>query len=79
MATLNPQDAADAAGTVYQIIDSKNVAQAFKLYPSLLENFDLTSKSRFEGTAGALIFKYRPGFGVIAKGKGRFKVRTICH
>ena len=73
MGTLTPVDAARAADAVYGIIDSSYVAAAFNEAPSLLENFDLTSKARFEGTAGALIFKYRSGFGVIAKGKGKFQ------
>ena len=78
MATLNPSEAAGGASAVYDIINSQNVELAFeKKAPFLLDSFDLTSKSRFEGTAGALIFKYRSGFGVIAKGKGQFKGEAL--
>ena len=71
MSLLTPQMSAFAANNVYQIISNNDVAGAF--HSSLLDSFDLSSHSRFEGTAGALIFKYRSGFGVIAKGKGQFQ------
>jgi hypothetical protein len=65
----------DAAQGVYGIIDDKNVKKHFR--ESLLDNFNLSESSRFEATAGALVFKYKSGFGVIAKGKGIYRNDAI--
>ena len=75
MAQLSPIEAALAAKNVYDIIDSSNVARYF--HSSLTDNFQLDAASRFEGKAGAFIFKYRSGFGVIAKGKGKFEGEAL--
>jgi len=75
MAQLTPIQAALAASNVYDIIDSSNVAKYF--HSSLMDNFQLSASSRFEGNAGAFIFKYRSGFGVIAKGKGKFEGEAL--
>lgn len=68
---LAPKEAAASAGSVYRIIDEPDV----KLLDNfLLDNFEIGAKSRFEGTAGAMFFKYKSGFGIIAKGKSdRFR------
>lgn len=71
MASLTPRMSAYAADNVYRIISNVDVSRRF--HSSLLNSFELSSASRFEGTAGALVFKYRSGFGVIARGKGEFQ------
>lgn len=71
MSLLTPQLSAYAAENVYKIKTSQEVESQF--HSTLLERFSLTSESRFNGTSGALFFKHRSGFGVIARGKGEFQ------
>jgi len=63
---LTPEQAALAAHSVYRIINNKRVGL---FDPFLLDNFDISTGSRFEGSAGALFMKYDSGFGIIAQGK----------
>ena len=68
MNKLSPEEASNAADSVYDIISSTDVPLAF--YGSQLNTkFDLTERTRFEGVAGASVLEYKSGFGVFAPGK----------
>ena len=71
MEVLKPVEAAYAADNVYRIITETDVPRYF--HTSLLDKFDLGKSTRFEGTAGAMLLRYKFGFGVVAKGKGEFQ------
>ncbi|MBU6954606.1 lipase family protein [Hahella sp. CR1] len=65
MAVLTPSEAAYAAERSYRIIHERDVS----LFGNKLTGkFALNNESRFEGVAGASIFKYRSGFGLAARG-----------
>lgn len=71
MGKLSPEDTAEAAQVVYNIKDSTSVRDAFAA-TNIRNNLLLSDATRFEATAGSLFFKYKSGFGVIAKGTGTF-------
>ena len=67
MTVLTPEEASLAADDVYKVMNGADVPDYF--HSSLLRKFDLTVNTRFEGVAGASVFQYRSGFGVMATGK----------
>jgi hypothetical protein len=76
MKILTPEDASIAADTAYRIIDNTDVARAF--YDSEIKNkFVLTDDTRFEGIAGASVFRYKSGFGVMATGKDEHQGQAL--
>ncbi len=74
MPLLSPADAAYAASHVYNIMNETDV----ELFGSGLNSkFDIPTSSRFQGTAGAMMFKYSSGFGLAVKGKGPYKDEAL--
>jgi hypothetical protein len=71
MNLLSPEEAARAAQNVYEIIGETDVSRYF--HSTLLNKFDLTEKTRFDGVAGASVFQYKSGFGVFAAGKDEYE------
>jgi len=74
MKLLSPLDAVHAAESIYRIANTTDVKKFGSRFDS---KFEINKNSRFEGTAGALIFKYQSGFGIMAKGKGKYKDDAI--
>ena len=68
MNILTPEEASLAARSAYDIIVDTDVPRAFT-GTGLTDKFDLTDNTRFEGVAGASVFQYKSGFGVMAAGK----------
>jgi len=66
MPTLAPADAAYAAGAVYNLIYQESL-EAFGT--KLDDKFAIGTGRRFEGEAGALLWKDTTGFAVVAKGR----------
>lgn len=71
MKRLSPYEAADIASAVYDVINTDNLSNVFKTH--VKDNFDIPAGTRFKGSTGAMVFKSKSGFGVIAKGKGQFQ------
>lgn len=74
MKVLKPIEAAYAADNVYRVMYSNDLSI---FHPSLESKFNLSAGTRFKGVSGAMVFKSKSGFGVIAKGKGEFKGDAI--
>jgi hypothetical protein len=76
MAVLAPADAAYAADSIYNLIDTSRLA-AFG--DKLNDKFAISSGRRLEGEAGAMFLKYRSGFALVAEGKspGAFQGETL--
>jgi len=74
MPILEPSDAVYAANNVYNIMNDSDLS----LFGTKLDNkFNIASSSRFEGVAGAMMFKYQSGFGLAAKGVGKYKDEAL--
>lgn len=69
---LQPSEAAEAASIIYSAISRTDIERIFKV-TNLNDHFQFSSGGRFEGVAGLSVFKYRSGFGVMAKGKGKYQ------
>ncbi len=73
MPILLPRDAIDAAIGAYAIEGAgSNAEQKFSIYESLTDKFSFSKGGRFESTTGAFLLKSKSGFGVIARGKGKY-------
>jgi len=70
MPILQPSDAVYAANNVYNIMNEPDL----DLFGTKSNGkFNIASSRRFEGIAGAMMFKYHSGFGLAAKGIGAYK------
>ncbi|MDH5259010.1 MAG: lipase family protein [Gammaproteobacteria bacterium] len=73
MSVLLPKDTIDAAIGAYAIEGpGSDAEQKFSIYENLTDKFSFSKNGRFESVTGAFLLKSKSGFGVIARGKGRF-------
>lgn len=71
MNILEPSEAVSIADTIYDVITEQDFSEVFK--QNIKDKFQIENGRRFEGVAGAMLLRYKSGFGVIAKGKGEFE------
>lgn len=71
MNILEPSEAASIADAIYDVITEQDLSEVFK--QNIKDKFQIENSRRFEGVAGAMLLRYKSGFGVIAKGKGEFE------
>lgn len=74
MKVLKPVEAAYAADNIYRVMYSNDLSV---FHPSLESKFNLSAGKRFSGATGAMVFRSKTGFGVVAKGKSEFQGDAI--